>query len=69
MKNNRISISGGDLHLILLSLEILKLTADNAVDTAISNGDFKEVINSLHVLYRACSLYDRLNDSLNEEEN
>lgn len=69
MKNNQISISGGDLYLILSSLESSKEIADIAVNTAISNGNFNEAVNALHVLYRVCSLYNRLSDSLNEEEN
>ncbi len=67
MKN--ISISGGDLCLILSSLESSKEIADIAINTAISNGDFHEAVNGLHVLYRVCSLYNKISDSLNEEEN
>lgn len=69
MKNNQISISGGDLYLILSSLECSKEIADIAVNEAISNGDVHEAVNALHVLYRVCSLYNRLSNSLNEEEN
>lgn len=69
MKNNQITISGGDLYLILSSLECSKEIADNAINTAISNGDFHDAVNCLHVLYRVCNLYNRISDSLIEEEN
>ena len=65
----KISISDEDLILILSSLEGTKEIADIAVDTAIKNRDFDKVGISLHILYRVCSLHDKLSALLNEEEN